>query len=144
MHSQNVSENARSWTRGRVTMLSCLQNGSPRSRANDQIIREEDATNPMVAHTPNAVTIAAIAVLPDTDLVAWRKISIKGYPVGVAIASPMSPRQNRTAISIPKPKQAFSAMLVTMDRGTLTEAFWISSDILGFGQYSIFWVGGGG
>ena len=133
LNSQNVSQKARSWTRGRVTLLSCFQNGSPRSRAKDQIIRDEDATNPMVAHTPNAVTIAAIAVLPDTDLVAWRNISIKGYPVGVVNAASMSPRQSKTAISIPKPKKAFRAMLVTMDRGTLTEAFWISSDILGLG-----------
>lgn len=83
----------------------------------------------MVAHTPSAVTIAAIAVLPDTECVAWRNISINGYMVGVASAASMSPRQSRTAISIPNPKKAFSVMLVTMERGTLMEGFWISSDI---------------
>lgn len=110
-------------------MLSCLQNGSPRSRAKDHVIRDEDATNPMVAHTPSAVTIAAIAVLPDTECVAWTNISIKGYPVGVSSAASMSPTQNRTATSMPKPRKAFSVMLVTMERGTFMEGFWISSDI---------------
>lgn len=113
----------------RVTLLRWRQNGRPRSRANDHVMRDDDATNPIVAHTPSAVTIEAMAVLPDTELVACRNISINGYPVGVADAASMSPRQNRTAISIPNPRNAFSDMLVTMERGTLMDGFCISSDI---------------
>lgn len=129
LKSQNVSKKQKVGESGQGTLLSCFQNGSPWSRANDHVIREEDATKPMVAHTPSAVIIAAIAVLPVTEFVDWRNISIKGYPVGVWIASSMSPRQSRTAISMPNPRKAFSVMLVTMERGTLMEGFCISSDI---------------
>lgn len=66
----------------------------------------------MVEHSASAVTIEAMAVLPDTEFVAWRNISIKGYPVGVLNAASMSPRLSRTAIIMPKPREAFSAILV--------------------------------
>ncbi len=63
---------------GKITLLNCFQNGNPRSRANDQVIREEEATKPIVPHTPRAKTIVLIAVLPPTVPTACRNISIKG------------------------------------------------------------------
>ena len=52
------------------TLLRNFEYGRPRSRAKDHIIREEVATNPMVAQTPSVATIDAIAVVPLTEPVA--------------------------------------------------------------------------
>ena len=40
-----------------------------------------------------------------------------------------SPKQNKTARSIPNPKEPLRRMLVIMERGTLIAGFSISSDI---------------
>lgn len=53
------------------TLLKTLHPGMPRSRANDQIMRDDDAMAPTVAVTIMAVTMAAMTVLPPRECVAW-------------------------------------------------------------------------
>ena len=56
-----------------LTSLIFCQNGSPRSRAKDQNIREDDARRPTVDEIPSTRTIDAMIAVPETDLVASRK-----------------------------------------------------------------------
>ena len=78
-----------------------------------------------------AITIEARAVVPAVDLVAWRKISINGKPVGDVRTLSRLPMPKSVAISMPNPRQPLISMLVMIDRGTETDGFSISSDILG-------------
>ena len=114
------------------TLLRIFENGRPRSRANDQVILDEVAIKPMVAQMARAMTMEARAVVPAVDLVAWRKISIKGKPVGDVRTLSRLPMPKSVAISMPNPRQPLISMLVMIDRGTETDGFSISSDILGF------------
>ena len=77
-----------------------------------------------------ATTIEARAVVPPIDLVAWRKISMNGKPVGDSRTSSRLPMPKSVAISMPNPRQPLISMLVMIDRGTETDGFSISSDIL--------------
>ena len=61
-----------------LALLRYLHPGSPRSRANDHVIRDEVATSPMVERKVNARTIAVMAVVPLDELLLWRKIWMKG------------------------------------------------------------------
>ena len=85
----------------------------------------------MVAQMARAITIEARAVVPAIDLVAWKKISINGKPVGDVRTLSRLPMPKSVAISMPNPRQPLISMLVMMDRGTETDGFSISSDILG-------------
>ena len=84
----------------------------------------------MVAQKPSATIMDAMAVVPLMDPVAWRNISMYGYPVGELRTASTLPRPKRVAISMPKPRHPFTMMLVTIERGTVIAAFSISSDIL--------------
>lgn len=112
-----------------VTFESCAHPGKPLSLANAHVMRELEARNPIVPQMPNATTIVVMAVAPPMVPTACWNISMKGYPVGVRRAASTSPRQKRTARSMPKPRKPFKAIPVIIDRGTFTEGFWISSDI---------------
>ena len=106
------------------------QKGRPRSRAKDQYILDDDATVANVAQISSTVTMAAIVKLPPTELVASKKIAMNGYwRGGVDVILSMSLREKRTATSIPKPKHPLRIMLKSIERGTMTAAFFISSDI---------------
>ena len=71
-----------------------------------------------------------MTVLPESECVAWRKMGMNGYcRGGVCKIVVMSPSEKRIASSMPKPRKPFNMMLVIIDRGTITAAFWISSDI---------------
>ncbi len=61
-----------------LTLLRYRHPGSPRSRANDQVILEEPAKAAMMAQKARAVTMLVIAVAPALEAVAWVKISMKG------------------------------------------------------------------
>ena len=52
------------------TLLKILLNGRPRSLANDHVILDEVATEPMVEETAIVITIDVMAVVPGVDLVA--------------------------------------------------------------------------
>ena len=56
--------------KGVFTLLRKLENGRPRSRANDHIMRDDVATNPMVAQKASAMTMDAMAVVPLKEPVA--------------------------------------------------------------------------
>lgn len=105
-----------------LTMLSCFEKGSPRSLANAQVILDDEVREPIVADMPRTMTKDAMAVPPLTPI-PDANISMKGYLVGVAKAASGSPRQKRTAISMPNPRKPFIIMLVSMERGTLSEGF---------------------
>lgn len=81
-----------------LTRPSWLLKGTPLSRAKAQSIREAVAITPMEAAAMRSMTMHVITVAPPLLFVAWRKISMKGNPVGVARASSMLPRQKRIAI----------------------------------------------
>lgn len=105
-----------------LTMLSCFEKGSPRSLANAQVILDDEVREPIVADMPRTMIKDAMAVPPLTPILD-ANISMKGYLVGVSKAASGSPRQNRTAISMPNPRKPFISMLASMDRGTLSEGF---------------------
>ncbi len=52
-----------------LTLLTNLWNGSPRSRANDQVMRDAVVKNAITEHQVSPSTRAAIAVAPTTDCV---------------------------------------------------------------------------
>lgn len=56
-------------------------------------MREAVTMTPMEAAAMRSMTMLVITVAPPLLFVAWRKISMKGNPVGVARASSMDPRQ---------------------------------------------------
>ena len=122
------------------TLLRILENGRPRSLANDHVIRDEVAIKPIVAQMARATTREAKAVVPPIDLVAWRKISMNGKLVGDVRTLSRLPMPKRVAIKMPNPRQPLISILVRIDRGTEREGFSISSDILGIisGQSDMF------
>lgn len=73
--------------------------------------------------------MAVMTVAPAIEPVAWVKISMNGYPVGLAAATDRSPAQKRTANNIAKASTPLMKILAIMDRGTTSEASLISSDI---------------
>lgn len=70
----------------------------------------------------STVTIQHIVAAPPTELVAWRKISMNGNPVGDSNAASKSPRQINTAMIIPKPKLPLITRVSMIERGTITDA----------------------
>ncbi len=93
-------------------------------------MREDVAMKPTVAPTDRATMMEATAVVPLMEPVAWTNISMYGYPVGDSRTASMLPSPKRVARSMPKPRNPFTRMLVTMERGTKIAGFSISSDIL--------------
>lgn len=73
--------------------------------------------------------MAIITALPATDLVACRKIAMKGYPVGVLRTASISVNENRAASIMANPSVPLSKILNRIDRGITTAALRISSDI---------------
>ena len=75
-----------------------------------------------------------IAVAPPADPTPALKISMKGYPVGLAIAAPTSWMQKIVAVRAPQPRSPFISRPIIMVWGTTIAALWISSDIYRTGQ----------
>ena len=94
-------------------------------------MREAVARNLMVELKARAIIVDVIPVLPPTEPVACRKISMKGNPIVVSAlkAASISPVQKIVAMSMPKPSAPLMMTLVAIERGTLTAALAISSDI---------------
>lgn len=113
----------------RLTLLRNEEKGSPLSRANAQIMRDDVAVKPMVAAKTIIVITMVIPVPPAADPVACVKISMNGYLVGLSNAAFISPRLNIVAKRMAKPITPFSNILTKIDLGTLIFAFSISSDI---------------
>ena len=66
------------------TLTTKFEKGNPLSRAKAHIIRDAVASMPTVALITRIMTMETMVELPATDCVAWTKISMKGYAVGVA------------------------------------------------------------
>jgi len=75
------------------------------------------------------VRIADMVCAPLTDRTPCSNIVMIGNPVGLARAASISPTQNKTAIRMASPNAPFKMTVNTIARGTITAAFWISSDI---------------
>jgi hypothetical protein len=73
------------------------------------------------------IKMEVIAVAPVFDCVAFLKISMNGYPVGVLIALFTSPIQNKMARIMAKPSAPLRNMVKNMLRGTLIDASLTSS-----------------
>ena len=103
------------------------ENGRPRSRANAQVKRETDASEEKRATRPFQHSINVRTVAPPFEPVAWRRISMTGYPVGVLRAltgSPMHSRRMMTRMNVWTPLIRTDS---TMLWGILCSAFFTSS-----------------
>ena len=69
----------------------------------------------------------AIAVAPVTEFVMLLNISTKGNPKVDPNTPLASPIQNKTAVSMPKPRQPLSSTAANKDLGMTIAAFSISS-----------------
>ncbi len=103
------------------------QPGTPWSRAKDHSILDAAAMMPMSRPSPTRRIRATMAALPPLDLVACTKIAMKGYEKLVLDIVFGSPRQKRAAMTVPKPIAPFIRRPKTIERGTTTVAFFISS-----------------
>jgi hypothetical protein len=74
-----------------------------------------------------AIKMEVIAVAPAFDCVAFSKISMNGYPVGVLKALSTSPMQNKMARIMAKLSAPLRNMVKNMLRGTLIDASLTSS-----------------
>jgi hypothetical protein len=105
-----------------LTRLIYPLKGTPLSLANDQRRREAVAIVPLDPAATRKRIKLVIIVAPVLLLVAWAKISMKGTPVGVFRAALVSPRQNKSAISIASPKIPLTIMVATIAQGTTVVA----------------------
>ena len=71
----------------------------------------------------------AMAVAAFAELVACRKISVKGKPVGVVRTASKLPRPKRVARRMARPRRPLMRREVGMERGTAREGLGISSNI---------------
>lgn len=71
----------------------------------------------------------AIVAEPAIEPVDCRKISMNGSPVGDSRAAGKSTMLNRVAMSIDNPRLPLITRVRIMERGTVMDGFWISSDI---------------
>src|SRR3954465_14472099 len=72
--------------------------------------------------------VQVMTVAPRLPAAAWNTY-MNGYPVGLIKAFSTSERLNRMAMRAAKPKTPLMRTEVTIERGTTTEALWISSAI---------------
>ena len=59
----------------------------------------------MIAQQYITRTIEIMAKVPGSELVAWKKIAMNGYPVGDSSADVRSLAQKSIAINMPNPRQ---------------------------------------
>lgn len=71
----------------------------------------------------------AIVAEPAIEPVDCRKISMNGRPVGDSMAVDKSTMLNRVAMSIDNPRLPLMMRVRIIERGTVMDGFWISSDI---------------
>lgn len=68
-----------------------------------------------------------MAVALPVDFVAWEKILMNGYPVGLISSFSTSPAQKNIAMRAAKPRTPLSMVVAIIVRGANVEAFAISS-----------------
>jgi hypothetical protein len=112
-------------------MLKARENGSPWSRAKDQVMRDAAAKQPMALQNSRKMMMLTMIVAPTFDPTAALKIRTKAA-VGALTSSSstcMFSALNSTAKSIPSANEPLIARLRSIERGTSVLAFLTSSDI---------------
>ena len=111
-------------------MLMYRANGRPRSRANDHVMREAAARQPIALQNSSTITMLVIMVAPAFEPTAYSKIRMNGEREdGSTNRSTMFGALNRTANSMPKARQPLITRLSIIDLATSLLAFLTSSDI---------------
>jgi hypothetical protein len=113
------------------TMLRARENGKPRSRANDQVMRDAAARQPIALQNSSKTIMLTMMVAPTFDPTAAWKIRMKGEVAACwsSISPWMSFALKRTAKSMPSAKEPFITRLRSIERGTSVLALRTSSDI---------------
>ncbi|CAF9925216.1 MAG: hypothetical protein ALECFALPRED_003092 [Alectoria fallacina] len=107
-----------------------LENGSPRSLANDQVILDDDARVIVVAQMNMKTITAIIPEVPELESAACANTAMNGYwEGGVELLFSMFPRQKTIATSMPKPSAPLMSTLRIIERNTTMAAFFTFSDI---------------
>jgi hypothetical protein len=114
-----------------LTMLKAREKGRPWSRANDQVIRDAAAKQPIALQNSKKMMMAIMIVAPALDPTAVRKMRTKAAVAASESLSSswMFSALNSTAKSIPKASEPLMIKLSNIDRGTSVLAFLTSSDI---------------
>ena len=113
------------------TMLRARENGKPRSRAKDHVMRDAAARQPIALQNSSKTMMLTIMVAPTFDPTAVWKIRMKGEVDAFwsSIKPWMSFALKRTAKSIPSANEPFITRLSSILRGTSVLALRTSSDI---------------
>lgn len=112
-------------------MLRARANGKPRSLANDQVMREAAARQPIALQNSREMMMTVMMVAPTTEPVAYSNILMKSGVVEVVSNSRnmISGALNSTDISMPSARQPLMPRLRSIERATSVLAFLTSSDI---------------
>jgi len=110
-------------------MLMYRENGRPRSRAKDQVIREAAAKQPSALQNSRTMIMLVITVAPSFEPTVARKIWIMGNPVAFLKIVARFGTLNNTAKSMPRARQPLMARPRSIEQATSVLAFFTSSDI---------------
>jgi len=118
-------------SKGVLTMLRAREKGSPRSRANDHVMRDAAARHPIALQNSSRTIIATMTVAPASEPTACVKMRRKGAVVAFwsLSKSVILWALKRTAKSIPNANVPLMTRLRSIERGTSVLAFFTSSDI---------------
>lgn len=106
-----------------------MEKGRPLSLAKAHVRRDAEASRPNVENIVEEIRAAVIAFVARLDCVAFLKISMIGYWVGVVSAAVTSPILKSIAIEKANASTPLIIMPRTMLRGTTIAAFLTSSPI---------------
>jgi hypothetical protein len=127
---RSVKEESLLWKHYLLTMLRAREKGRPLSRANDHVMREAAARQPMALQNSRAMMIHTMMVAPVLEPTALWKIRIKGDRDDSSVrSSSMLVALKSTARSSPTASVPLMPRLMSMERGTSVLAFLTSSDI---------------
>lgn len=114
-----------------LTTLRVRQNGSPRSLAKDQVIRDAAAKQPIALQNSKVMIMTVMMIAPTVDPVAYSNMRMKSGVVEVVsfINSSISGALNSTETSMPRARHPLIPRLKSMERATSVLAFLTSSDI---------------
>ena len=127
---QSVREEGFLWKHCLLTMLRAREKGKPLSRANDQVIREAAARQPIALQNSRTMMMHTMMVAPVSEPTALWKIRMKGDRDDSSTrSSSILVALKSTARSSPTASVPLMPRLMSMERGTSVLAFLTSSDI---------------
>lgn len=127
---RSVREAGLLWKHCLLTMLRAREKGKPLSRANDQVMREAAARQPMALQNSRTMMMHTMMVAPVSEPTALWKIRINGDSDDSSVrSSSMLVALKSTARSSPTASVPLMPRLMSMERGTSVLAFLTSSDI---------------